>query len=228
MPFDTIFLDAGGTLVWPNWERVSDTLRAHGIEVDAASLAAADPVVRRSLDEPHLIAAATDQRRSWNYFESILARAGVALTPAAQRAVSSLEDYQRTTNLWESVPAFVAPTLAGLRRRGYKLVVVSNANGTVRRAFQRIGLFELVDVIVDSAEEGLEKPDPRLFEAALRRVGATMSETLHVGDIYHIDVVGARAAGLTPVLVDEANLYAEADCYRITSIAELPSFLQQF
>ena len=161
-------------------------------------------------------------------FESILARAGVALTPAAQRAISRLEDYQRTTNLWESVPAFVPPTLAELRRRGYKLVVVSNANGTVRRAFQRIGLFELVDIIVDSAEEGLEKPDPRLFEAALKRAGATMSETLHVGDIYHVDVVGARAAGLTPVLVDEANLYAEADCHRLTSIAALPSFLQQF
>jgi putative hydrolase of the HAD superfamily len=228
MPFDTIFLDAGGTLVWPNWERVSETLRAHGILVDAAALAAADPFVRRSLDEPHLIAAATDQRRSWNYFESILARAGVPLTPAAQRAISRLEEYQRTTNLWESVPAFVPPTLAELRHRGYTLVVVSNANGTVRRAFQRIGLFELVDIIVDSTEEGVEKPDPRLFEAALRHAGATMSETLHVGDIYHVDVVGARAAGLTPVLVDEANLYAEADCHRLMSIAELPSFLQQF
>jgi FMN phosphatase YigB (HAD superfamily) len=146
MPFETIFLDAGVTLVWPNWERVSETLRVHGIQVDAAALAAADPFVRRSLDEPHLIAAATDQRRGRNYFESILARAGVALTPAAQRALSRLEEYQRTMNLWESVPAFVAPTLAELRRRGYRLVVVSNANGTVRRAFQRIGLFELVDM----------------------------------------------------------------------------------
>jgi hypothetical protein len=50
MPFETIFLDAGGTLVWPSWERVSETLRAHGIQVDAATLAAADPLVRRSLD----------------------------------------------------------------------------------------------------------------------------------------------------------------------------------
>jgi len=150
MPFETIFLDAGGTLVWPNLERVSETLRAYGIQVDAAALAASDPLVRRSLDEPHLIAAATDHRRGWNYFESVLVRAGVALTPAAQRALSRLEEYQRTTNLWESVPAFVAPALEELRRRGYKLVVVSNANGTVRRAFQRIGLFELVDIIVDS------------------------------------------------------------------------------
>jgi hypothetical protein len=75
MPFETIFLDAGRTLIWPNWERVGETVRAHGIQVDAAALAAADPFVRRSLDEPHLIAAAPDQRLGWNYFESIVARA---------------------------------------------------------------------------------------------------------------------------------------------------------
>jgi hypothetical protein len=98
MPFDIIFLDAGGTLVWPNWDRVRETLRAHGIEVDAGSLAAADPFVRRSLDEQHLIAAASDLRRGWNYLESVLARAGVALTPTAQR-VSSLEEYPRTLKL---------------------------------------------------------------------------------------------------------------------------------
>ena len=51
------------------------------------------------------------------------------------------------------------------------------------------------------------------------------SRALHVGDIYHIDVAGARAAGLTPVLVDEAGLYADADCHRIRSIAELPPLL---
>lgn len=95
----------------------------------------------------------------------------------------------------------------------------------MKRAFQRIGLFDLVDVIVDSAEVGFEKPDRRLFDAALGMAGAEHSRAIHVGDIYHIDVAGARAAGLTPVLVDEANLYADADCHRIASIAELPALL---
>jgi putative hydrolase of the HAD superfamily len=224
-PIDTICLDAGGTLVWPNWERVRDALGAHGIEVDAAALAAADPRVRRSLDNRLLIVASTDQSRAWNYFESILTMAGVEMTPGARRALSGVEEYQRTSNLWERVPDFVAPTLVELRRRGYKLVVISNANGTVRSAFQRIGLFDLVDVIVDSAEEGFEKPDRRLFDVALGLAGAQHSRALHVGDIYHIDVAGARAAGLTPVLVDEADLYADTDCHRIASIAELPALL---
>jgi HAD superfamily hydrolase (TIGR01549 family) len=224
---DTICLDAGGTLVWPNWERVRDALAANGIDVDAASLAAADPRVRRSLDQQHLIASSTDQSRAWSFFDDVLTIAGVEMTPGARRALAYVEEYQRTSNLWEHVPEFVAPTLVELRRRGYTLVVVSNANGTVRRAFQRIGLFDLVDVIVDSAEEGFEKPDRRLFDAALRMAGAQPSRAIHVGDIYHIDVAGARAAGLTPVLVDEADLYGGADCHRIASIAELPGLLER-
>jgi putative hydrolase of the HAD superfamily len=224
---DTICLDAGGTLVWPNWARVRDALAAEGITVDVARLAAADPRVRRSLDERHLIAASTDQRRAWTFFDDVLTIAGVELTPEARRALASMEEYQRTQNLWEHVPEFVGPTLVELRRRGYKLVVVSNANGTIKRAFQRIGLFDLVDVIVDSAEEGFEKPDRRLFDAALRRAGSHASRALHVGDIYHVDIAGARAAGLTPVLVDEADLYGDADCYRIRTIAELPGLLDR-
>jgi HAD superfamily hydrolase (TIGR01549 family) len=222
---DTVCLDAGGTLVWPNWERVRDVLAVEGIAVDPASLAAADPRVRRSLDEPQLIAASTDRNRAWSFFDDVLTMAGVELTPRTRHALSTLEEYQRTMNLWERVPEFVAPALVELRRHGYKLVVVSNANGTVRQAFRRVGLFDLVDLIVDSAEVGFEKPDRRLFDEALRLAGAEPSRALHVGDIYHVDVAGARAAGLTPVLVDEANLYANADCQRIRSIAELPELL---
>jgi len=157
--------------VWPNWTRVSDALRANGIEVDPASLATADPFVRRSLDVAELIAAAADQRRGWNYFERVLTQAGVTLSAAAEAALVTVQEYQRTTNIWEHVPDFVPPALSELRRRGHRLVVVSNANGTLRQAFRRLGLDVLVDILVDSAEEGFEKPDRRIFELALKRAG---------------------------------------------------------
>lgn len=73
----------------------------------------------------------------------------------------------------------------------------------------------------------MEKPDPRLFEIALERSGARRDETLHVGDLYHVDVLGARAAGLRAALVDEAGLYPNADCLRIRSLAELPSVIDR-
>lgn len=222
---DTIFLDAGGTLVWPNWQRISDILRKHGITVDASALAAADPHVRKALDDHLLIAASSDQRRAWRYFDDILAAAGVASSSQTAAALADVEGYQRTSNIWECVPEFVPATLAELRHSGYRLVVVSNANGTVRQAFARLGLLPLVDMVIDSAEERLEKPDPRLFDRALERSGARGDRTVHVGDFFHIDVAGARAAGLAAVLVDEADLYPTVDCPRITSIAELPTLL---
>ena len=221
MPIDTICLDAGGTLVWPNWERVRDALAAEGITVDAAALAAADPRVRRSLDEQHLIASSTDQSRAWSFFDDVLTIAGVDLTTEARRALASVEEYQRRMNLWEHVPAFVAPTLVELRRRGYKLVVISNANGTVKQAFRRVGLLDLVDVIVDSAEEGFEKPDPRLFEIALKRMSLKASDTAYVGDIYYVDVVGAKAAGLKPFLLDPLDLHADKPVDRVKSLDEI-------
>lgn len=56
---------------------------------------------------------------------------------------------------------------------------------------------------------------------ALARSGATAATTIHVGDLHHVDVVGARAAGITPVLLDVAGLYPDCDCLRIQSLTEL-------
>lgn len=224
---ESVFLDAGGVLVWPNWTRVSAALAAHGVTAGPDALARADPHARRALDRAELVAASTDQRRGWTYFDLVLSHAGIALSDATAAALADLEAYHRAHNLWELVPGFVRPALVGLRNAGYRLTVVSNANGTLRRAFDRLGLAPLVDVLLDSADEGIEKPDPRFFDLALERSRARRETTVHVGDLYHVDVTGARAAGLTAILVDEADLHAEADCPRIRSIAELASRLQQ-
>jgi putative hydrolase of the HAD superfamily len=223
----TIFLDAGGVLVWPNWARVATILRGQGIHIDPTQLAAADPFVRRQFDAGEIPSEPVGGAGSWRYFDLVLERLGISSSPATAAAASALWAYHQAENLWEHVPEFVPPALIELRRQGLQLVVVSNANGTIRKAFDRLGLGVLVDLVIDSAEEGIEKPDPRLFQIALQRSGAAASSTLHAGDLYRIDVLGARAAGLAAVLVDEANLYPAVDCLRIRSIAELPALLQR-
>ena len=225
MGIKTIFLDAGGVLVWPNWARVADALRAHGVEADARKLRDADPLARYSLDQADLIGRTTDQRRSSSFFELVLIEAGVELSDGTAAAIEEIEEYHREHNLWEIVPDFVFATLQRLRAEGLGLVVVSNANGTLRHAFPRLGLAEYFDAILDSAVEGVEKPDRRYFELALTRSGASSETTVHVGDFYNIDVAGARNAGLRAVLVDERDLYRDADCPRIRSIAELPALI---
>jgi putative hydrolase of the HAD superfamily len=86
---------------------------------------------------------------------------------------------------------------------------------------ERIGLLSSVDIVFDSHEEGIEKPDPEYFLRALQRCGGNPETTLHVGDFYHVDVMGARSAGIDPILLDSANLYSECDCPRIKSFSGL-------
>lgn len=221
MPIQTVFLDAGGVLVNPNWSRVSATLARHGVQVSAAAMAAAEPGAKKQIDTGATIQATNDRQRGWTYFNLVLSAAGIELSEATAAALDELHVYHQQFNLWESVPAEVLPSLAALRAGGFQLVVVSNANGALHRAFDRLGLAHAVDVIVDSFLEGVEKPDPRFFRIALERSGARAETTVHVGDLYHVDVAGARAAGITPVLLDSAGLYPECDCLRVRSLGEL-------
>jgi HAD superfamily hydrolase (TIGR01509 family) len=217
----TVFLDAGGVLLFPNWTRVEDALARQGVAVAASALSVAEPRARKQLDDRRTIGTTTDASRGWLFFDLILEQAGIARSAHTAAALAELHAYHQANNLWELVPDGVVPALTELRARGLTLVVVSNANGTLRAHMDRIGLSAHVDVIIDSCEEGVEKPDPRLFEIALARADATPAETIHVGDIYQVDVVGARAAGIRPVLLDETGLHDGVDCVRVRSLAHL-------
>ena len=217
----TVFLDAGGVLIFPNWERISTTLAAHGVSVSAAALAAAEPHAKRHLDHTRTINATNDEKRGWLYFNLILEHAGLTPNEATAASLAELHAYHQQSNLWEFMPDDVLPALRQLRALGLQLVVVSNANGTVEKLARRIGLTECVECFLDSFVEKVEKPDPRFFEIALQRSGARRESTIHVGDLYEVDVVGARAAGIEPVLLDAAGLYPDADCRRVRSLDEL-------
>jgi FMN phosphatase YigB (HAD superfamily) len=217
----TVFLDAGGVLLFPNWTRVSEALARQGVFVEPAALADADPIARKQIDDGQTIASTTDAKRGWMFFNLILTAAGVPLSDATDAALTELHEYHRQQNLWELVPAGVVPALEALGSLGLRLTVVSNANGTLCGHMDRLGLSRYVHCVLDSCDFGVEKPDPRLFEIALERSGACASTTIHVGDLYQVDVVGARAAGLRGVLLDERGLYEGVDCPRVRSLGEL-------
>jgi HAD superfamily hydrolase (TIGR01509 family) len=219
MALEAVFLDAGGVLVNPNWARVSEALARRGVVVEPATLAAAEPHAKRDLDTAERIRATTDQTRGWEYFNLVLDHAGIALSEATDEALVELHDYHRRHNLWEDIPAEVPSALAELRRLGLRLVVVSNSNGTLHAKLKRLGLLPAFDLVMDSFELGVEKPDPAIFTLALERSGARAGSTLHVGDFFHIDVVGARAAGLHAWLIDAASLNADRDCPRFPTLA---------
>lgn len=224
MPFpqvETVFLDAGGVLVNPNWRRVAEAFARHGLSVTAEALAAAEPLAKHSMDTVEYVTNTGDSSRARRYFDLVFEGAGVAEGREREAALAEIREYHARENLWEDVPADVPEALSRLRAAGLRLAVVSNSNGRLRELLGRLGLLDPFAVVVDSHEEGAEKPDPRLFEIALKRAGARPERTLHVGDFYEIDVVGARAAGLQAALLDVAGLYAGRDCPRFPSLLAL-------
>jgi HAD superfamily hydrolase (TIGR01509 family) len=196
-----LLLDVGGVLVRPNFERLAGALQAHGVFADPDAMAAAEPRVKKALDRPPSPGLSTDAERA------------------------EVKAWHDQHCLWEDVIDGVRPSLRRLRAAGLRLAAVSNSNGTLQRLFDRLGFTASFEVILDSQVLGIEKPDPRIFRLALEKLGADASAALHVGDLYNVDVVGARAAGVGPVLVDEAGLYPDADCPRVQSLAELAAHL---
>jgi HAD superfamily hydrolase (TIGR01509 family) len=217
---ETVFLDAGGVLVGPDWERVAAVLERHGLRTTESALAAADPPAKREMDVPPTIRSTDDKGRGGIFLRAVLRRAGIA--PDAGRleaAVASLLAEDAARSLWSRVLPGVPEALARLRAAGLKRVVVSNSDGRLEALFRGAGLRDRVDHLLDSGLLGYEKPDPRIFREALRVSGARPDVTVHVGDFYEIDVVGARAAGLRAVLLDPAGLHADRDCERSPSLA---------
>ena len=100
------------------------------------------------------------------------------------------------SHLWCRVAPGHPGGARSLRARGLRLGVVSNSDGRVEEALVAAGLRECFDVVLDSALVGVEKPDPTIFRAALAALGVAAAEALYVGDLYQVDVVGARAAGM--------------------------------
>jgi HAD superfamily hydrolase (TIGR01509 family) len=115
--------------------------------------------------------------------------------------------------------------LETLCARGYTLGVVSNADGRVAASLDACGIAPHFKVVIDSHVVGVEKPDPRIFRLALDACGTHPEETIYIGDIYEIDIVGARNAGIRPFLLDPLSLYGEVDCERIDSLTRLLELL---
>jgi len=124
--------------------------------------------------------------------------------------------------------AGVVETLTELRRRGIRTALVSNSTEDVALVWAETPFAGLFDTAVFSATAGFMKPDREIYELALRELPASASETLFVGDGANDELEGARAVGMTPVLVQPgvAPQWDGLEDWQGRRIASIPEVLE--
>jgi FMN hydrolase / 5-amino-6-(5-phospho-D-ribitylamino)uracil phosphatase len=196
-PIETVLFDFGGTLdangvAWK--ERFSALYRAEGLDMAAdvfeSGFFAADDLLVGNL-APETDLSETVHALVAN-LDAELARRGAISRHAGDRCLRVAARF-----LTESSAAFARnrPALAALSEH-HQLGIVSNFYGNLQGVCRGAGLESLFAVLVDSYRVGLEKPDPKIFRAALEPLGATPETTVFVGDSLRRDGEGARGAGM--------------------------------
>lgn len=231
-----IFFDVGFTLLAPH-PSVTEIARAaclsQGVEIDMNCLRQ-----QQKRAEGHLRDASRAQPWTWSdenainaiwtsYFTELL-------TPCLADQPERLEACVRAT-----VRAFddagnyalypdVLPCLRALHERDLTLGVISDWGVSLSLILRHHDLIPYFDFAVISAQSRRAKPDPQLFHTALERANAIPDYTLHIGDSYVLDVLGARSVGITPVLLDRRKLYdpAQLDCLVANSLYDLLDWLR--
>jgi len=224
-----VFLDAGGTLLHEVPSRFAiyaQAARAHGLDVD-------EPALRRAMLAAHdalPLQIGPHYRYSHGWFEAFIADVFVARLGLDRRRLAPLESelFERFASAatFELYPG-AHELVRAIRALGLRVGVVSNWSETLPALLDGLGLARELDFLVVSALERCEKPEPAIFQLALRRAGANPNEAAHVGDCPVRDVRGAQALGILAVHVDRERTRAapQAD-HTVNELNELPAWIR--
>ena len=181
---------------------------------------------RENHNRPLYLRSEEERNRFFSHYEQLILRgAGLDVSLALAESV-----WRVGATVPKSFALFgdATPTLTKLKEMGFATGVLSNLNEDLTPLVTELGVSPYLDVLVTSKEVGAEKPDPRMFEAALEKVNVLPQEAVHVGDQYHSDVRGAEAVGMKAVLLDRGGWHPDIiDCPRVATLAELLDLLEE-
>jgi putative hydrolase of the HAD superfamily len=222
---ETVFFDVGNTLLSIDFDWVSEELAQRGVDTSAPAVRRAEARAR-----PRVSAwiAHRDEKETQGafsfYFGLVLEELALPPDRARELAVELtpvLRGPGLTQRLWSWMIPGVPEALRAMSEAGLQLAVVSNSDGSVESSLITAGLRDHFHSVADSHHVGHEKPDRRIFDHSVAACGADPARTLHVGDLYDADVVGARAAGIHPVLLDPFGDWMDMDCVLLPDIVAL-------
>ena len=228
MPLKAVLFDAGNTVILINYPVVTGALAAEGFDVEDARVRDAEYGARVRLDPILARRNSTEAPGIFKtYVRFVCEGMGLEWGDAAERVFHRIAEYNRQHNLWNQPDPQARMVLQELHRHGLSIGMISNSDGSVERIVTEGGLRPYFRFVLDSRIIGVEKPDPRIFEMALERAGVGPEEAVYIGDLYSIDVLGSRAAGLDSILLDPGGLWEHVDCAKARDLSEAAGIVLQ-
>lgn len=234
----TLFFDVGFTLLYPfpSDEEICQQvcarwgLHLHLEQIAARVIETADFYWQHMRANCQIWASDAVIEHFWLAYYMNLLRPFVAKHDEQRlRQLAEALNYEYNSHTsWRMYPD-VLPTLEALRASGrYTLGAISDWGLSLGPILQRLQLNTYFEHMVASALIGCAKPSPTLYETALTRANSVADYSLHIGDSYILDVLGARAVGMTPVLLDRKChlLPSQVDCLLIHSLSDLLPILE--
>jgi len=216
-----LLFDFGGTLAFLDFELLATEFSRPGRKLDALKLEHAEYAGRAALDHHLMSEKSRDPNIAYeDFFRAWMKAAGIPQQEFADIA-AKFRAMHTEACMWRIVREGTQDALDRLKSAGLKLGIVSNADGRVAADAKRFGLAKFFDVIIDSQVVGVEKPNPAIFQFALNALEVPPEETMYAGDIYAIDMLGARAAGITGKLIDQHGMYHWIEHPKIRHVGEL-------
>lgn len=225
-PPEAVLLDVGGIFHLPSHEHVLGACRRGGFEADADRL---DRAHYRGTTAFHVdYTGELPWAELWDgYLSEYATELGVP-DDLRTDVLEHLHAEFAAAAMWSRVIPGSVDDLRVLADTGVRLGVISNADGTVAARLREqevlqvgAGLGVRVECVIDSGEVGVLKPDPRIFTIALDAMGLAPEQAWYIGDMPGIDVIGARAARIEPLVIDPYDFHSGHDYGTVASLRDV-------
>jgi HAD superfamily hydrolase (TIGR01509 family) len=208
-----ILFDAGNTLIRMDYSAIVGHLDGRGCSRTVEQVEEAELVARVRLDGDLATGASTESTDTHaRYLRYVLLELGITNADEVEAIARWRRGYDPPAGLWNRADPEARAALRRVKASGLVTGVISNSNGSVGAILDATGLAPYLDFVLDSAVVGVEKPDPRIFQLGLARAGVPAAAAVYIGDLYSVDVLGARGAGLDAVLIDPRGHWGRRDC----------------
>lgn len=218
---DAVFFDFGETLATlaPSKEELFiQAARSVGLQLDLEAVRRAYQIV--DFHNKYSSVHVGDREGFYEHYNGQLAEA-LGISSSLSRLLPALSTQFGKNKQWKLFDE-VPEALGFLRKQRLPLALVANWDTNLSDLVEQLGIRQEFSAVVSSQTAGVEKPDPAIFLRAVDELSLSVEtdRILYVGNEYRADVMGARGAGLTPVLIDRNSLFNHADCLRFTSLLE--------